>query len=227
MFNLFITFGEDIWEKGDGYVLDKSRYLEYTSDGLKKRFGTLDDATIREISSFPCLFSYETGGGENAYIGWITRIRVRGHEIRVDYDIEKSLPPVPIHALDKLEWDLELGNYEKSRTHWAIKEVDLLPILIEEGLVQDADIKRQRPDSRVIKLGIERRVSDLHVQPSVFRVPSEPPDAKLVSVMMPFGSDFGNVYQAIKDACDKATLDCQRADDIWRGSELIQDIFFR
>ena len=61
--------------------------------------------------------------------------------------------------------------------------------------------------------------------PSVFKVPSEHVEEKLVSVMMPFAAEFKPVYQAICDACEDAKLECRRADDIWVESVLIQDIF--
>lgn len=61
--------------------------------------------------------------------------------------------------------------------------------------------------------------------PNVFEVPDVAVNDKLVSVMMPFALEFKPTYDAIKGACDDAGLDCQRADDIWENSILIQDIF--
>lgn len=61
--------------------------------------------------------------------------------------------------------------------------------------------------------------------PSVFRIPAEGVSRDLVSVMMPFSPHFSPVYEAIKGACRSALLRCQRADDIWEDSTIIQDIF--
>lgn len=61
--------------------------------------------------------------------------------------------------------------------------------------------------------------------PTVFNVPNEKPDPKLVAVMMPFGAAYAGVHQAIKGACSAAGLSCQRVDDIWQESTLINDIF--
>lgn len=62
--------------------------------------------------------------------------------------------------------------------------------------------------------------------PTVFKVPAEPQDAKLVAVMMPFGPAFGGVYDAIKSACQQTNwFYAQRADDIWKDSTVIQDVF--
>jgi len=60
--------------------------------------------------------------------------------------------------------------------------------------------------------------------PTVFTVPDGEPESDFVSVMMPF-KGFGDVYLAIKDAVAHAGLRCQRADDIWDHSVLIQDVF--
>ncbi|WP_203329155.1 hypothetical protein [Candidatus Laterigemmans baculatus] len=61
--------------------------------------------------------------------------------------------------------------------------------------------------------------------PNVFRVPEGNVDRSLVSVMMPFASNFGPVYSSIKSAASSAGLACKRADDIWDDSTVIQDIF--
>lgn len=61
--------------------------------------------------------------------------------------------------------------------------------------------------------------------PTVFAVPDAVPDPTLVSVMMPFGPAFAGVHGAIKAACTGAGLQCQRVDDIWEHSTIIQDVF--
>jgi hypothetical protein len=61
-------------------------------------------------------------------------------------------------------------------------------------------------------------------KPSVFHVPDEPQNDKLVSVMMPF-TGFGDTYAAIQKVTNYMKLECLRADDIWDNSTFIQDIF--
>ncbi|MCY4372307.1 MAG: hypothetical protein OXC31_00960 [Spirochaetaceae bacterium] len=64
------------------------------------------------------------------------------------------------------------------------------------------------------------------IAPQVFKYPTEiRVDEMLVSVMMPFDSKFDGVLEAIRRACDSVGLKCQRADDIWEDSTIIQDIF--
>ena len=61
--------------------------------------------------------------------------------------------------------------------------------------------------------------------PSVFKVPDAAVDRSLVSVMMPINAGTAEIYTAIKGAADDASLKCERADDIWIESPVIQDIF--
>lgn len=61
--------------------------------------------------------------------------------------------------------------------------------------------------------------------PSIFNVPDQPYDPKLVGVMMPFNG-FDPIYTAIKGACqDTLYFRAQRADDIWQASTVMQDVF--
>lgn len=61
--------------------------------------------------------------------------------------------------------------------------------------------------------------------PNAFKVPDTGMDCNLLSVMMPFNRSFDGVYQAIKLAAEGSSLTCNRADDIWNDSVLIQDVF--
>ncbi len=61
--------------------------------------------------------------------------------------------------------------------------------------------------------------------PSVFQIPPSPLDPSMVAVIMPFSVDMKPVYQAIKRATASVGLTCQRADNIWEDSTVIQDVF--
>lgn len=62
-------------------------------------------------------------------------------------------------------------------------------------------------------------------KPSVFEVPDEGIDPKLIAVMMPFAAEFEDVYQAISGAAFMSGLHTLRAKDIWQHSTVIQDVF--
>lgn len=61
--------------------------------------------------------------------------------------------------------------------------------------------------------------------PSVFTIPNKDVNEKLLSVMMPFNAAFSGTYSAIKRVADYMGLECQRADDIWENTTIMQDIF--
>lgn len=61
--------------------------------------------------------------------------------------------------------------------------------------------------------------------PDIFSIPAEQVDINLVSVMMPFSSEFAPIYESIKQAASNTNFDCKRADDLWDHSTIIQDIF--
>ncbi len=50
-------------------------------------------------------------------------------------------------------------------------------------------------------------------------------DPGLVAVMMPFEAKFDPVIASIRDACESIDLTCQRADDIWEETTVIDEIF--
>lgn len=87
--------------------------------------------------------------------------------------------------------------------------------------------KLQPIDSLYVSSATTRHESTRKItfRPSVFRVPAEETANDLVAVMMPFTQNFSQVYEAIKSSCKDARLRCQRVDDVWTDSTIIQDIF--
>lgn len=50
-------------------------------------------------------------------------------------------------------------------------------------------------------------------------------NSDLVAVMMPFAAGFSPVIESIRKACESVELTCQRADDIWEETAIIDEIF--
>jgi len=121
IYNLLISNNEDAWES-DSYILDLKRFLEYTEEDLKKKFCGLGKAEIKEIIKYPCIFAYEDGWEKDAIVGYITDIIVRQGKIKIIFQKEKV---IPLENLLALKFELDIGEWELSRTHWAIKKVNL------------------------------------------------------------------------------------------------------
>ena len=71
----------------------------------------------------------------------------------------------------------------------------------------------------------DRTAKTIICVPEAFDKPSESPNSRLVSVMMPFSAEFDSIYKAIQRAVESCELECKRADDIWNNSVIIQDVF--
>lgn len=125
MYNLLVTAAEGAWD-GVDYVFDLSRFLEYTDADLKKELGAFDEAARAKLTALPTLFAYEAAVGSAARVGWLRTIQRRGSEIRVTFQFDPSMAPLPPDKVEALAWDLEITAWELSRTHWAVKKVDLL-----------------------------------------------------------------------------------------------------
>lgn len=124
MYNL-LTGAEGAWD-GPDYVFDLSRYLEYTDDDLKTEFRSLDEGVRAKLTSLPTLFAYEARVNGPACVGWLRSIQRRGSEVRVTFQFDSALAPIAAEKLEAMTWDLEIGGWELSRTHWAVKKADLL-----------------------------------------------------------------------------------------------------
>lgn len=91
-------------------------------------------------------------------------------------------------------------DWDWSRNHWSVKDVDLYRFLL-----RNVNPRRQRP--------------------SVFPLPEhEAIEPQLMSVMMPFDAAFGNVYAAIQQAAINTNLLPRRVDEIWENPGIIQDV---
>jgi hypothetical protein len=225
LYNLLVTASVGQWSKSVCELERVRAITEFTDDSVMEKFNSLDDAAIGELMSYPCLFAYEEMVKGSARIGWLNAVKVRTGVVRINFILEKSLRPIPLSKLKKHRVELDIGSWEFRRTHWAVKDVDLLATLVQGGILSDKDIHTQQSDSRLSRFGLTRPASEISVRPSVFRVPIGKLEGDLVSVMMPFEPSFNAVYTSIKSACKDAKLRCQRADDIWNEAELVQDIF--
>ena len=61
--------------------------------------------------------------------------------------------------------------------------------------------------------------------PTGFNITTCEMDPQLVALMMPFDERFNRVCKAIKSAAKSLSLNCERVDDIYENSVLVQDIF--
>ena len=177
------------------------RMFEYTEQPLAEQFSANGQPAFDRLARLPCLFMNEGTGTEVCRVGTVTRTRVVNREVIFDYVLDPDVPLLEnslIYA-NRLALDMP-QDFEFSRNHWAVKDVDLYRMLL-------------------------RAVRPRRQRPTVFRIDEhERIEPELVSVMMPFDAGFAPVYEAIRAAAANAGLRTRRADDIWENPAIIQDV---
>ena len=224
MYHLIVVGNPEVYN-GEPITLERGRVLsEYTNDTLSERYGQLSDVSIADLKRFPTLFAHEHVCREDARLGWITKIQVRRSEARCGYVFDDSFPPISWQQVKALDWDLGIDNFELNRTHWALKDVELFDVLVENGLLPHDTLVAARRGGRLRRYMQPVRAS-IEVVPSAFRIPTDPKDHRLVSVMMPFDATLDSVYATVRNLCGELGLICLRADDTFEHSEVVQDVF--
>jgi hypothetical protein len=198
MFNLIMRWFE--WDEQAG-SLPISRLFEFTEDRLVNQFNVDGQPALDRLTRLPCLFMHEGIGDEVCRVGQINRARIVNREVRFEYALDPDVPPLQnamIYA-GRLSLDMAV-DFEFSRNHWAVKDVDLYRFLL-----RNVRPRRQRP--------------------TVFRIEEhEQIEPTLVSVMMPFDAAFSPIYEAIQQVAEGAGFRSRRADDIWENPAIIQDV---
>lgn len=123
---------------------------------------------------------------------------------------------------------LDPNDYSNLRFTDLGKARKLMEKLLEEyHLSLKAIIAPENEMNKSLTKASEKKTEEfsLKITPNVFTIPHKKIDKTLVSIMMPFSKEYDEVYDAIKSSCEDAKMKCQRADDIWENSEIIQDIF--
>ena len=199
MFNMIVKY--NAWADGRD-TISAGRVFEHTEDHLVAQFKPNGHLDFLSLVALPTLFVQESSGQGNevARVGTITRARLLGSNVTLDYAYDLGIPGIPNRVLQGLAGDLDIDDFQFSRTHWSVKDTDLFRVL-----VRGAQPKRQKP--------------------TVFILPDhENIEPTLVSAMMPFHPGFDRVYGALQAVAGEVGLRCRRADDIWENPAVMQDV---
>jgi hypothetical protein len=78
---------------------------------------------------------------EIAYVGNINRARITGNEVSFEYTLDAEVPPLQNRMIYANRMALDMpDDFEFSRNHWAVKDVDLYRFLL-----RNVRPRRQRP----------------------------------------------------------------------------------
>ena len=178
----------------------KSRLFEYTDPPLLERYKS-DLSRLAELPTLIVAEAIPNGNAQSpAFFSRIDGVHNSGKEVVFTFrHLYARMSSEDIFGLDGLQFD----PWEHSRTHWAVKEGDLLERLFGY---------------------IERRFEN--PQPKLFSVSEWPlPPLGHVAVMMPFDAKFDSVHETIKAACSDLNLASKRVDEIYRPAKIMDDVF--
>lgn len=199
MFNLLVK--GNAWADGRDTMYG-GRTFEYTKRLLVDKFKPAGQLDLAALSALPTLFVEETTGqgDQVARVGIISRARMSARDISLEYTYDLAVPAVPNKVLQGFATDLDIEDFQFSRTHWSVKDIDLFRVLL-----RNVQPKRRRP--KVFQLADPENI-----------------EPTLVSAMMPFHPSFNAVYAMLQSIAQAAGLRCRRADDIWESPSVIQDV---
>lgn len=132
MYSLIVSQQFQDWE-GGSFRFDKSRFLEYTSEPIKEQLQTLSVEAIKCLKSWPCILMEEGRAEEIVRTARITELRDLGREIHVSVEVYRSKAQILNDHLWRIRDELDIGQFEFSRNHWAVKEANLLSALSNAG----------------------------------------------------------------------------------------------
>jgi hypothetical protein len=173
MFHLLVAYQG--WPDGAGSIPTSRIYIK-PDEALGSAFLTGGKLDIAKASKVPALLVSETGGNgpQFAKVAYVNTFTQGPRDTAIQYATDSSIRPISNHDLASFSGQLGLDKYTLTHTHWGVYDADLFRILL---------LNQQR--------GV--------VAPKVFSAESiYRQEADLVSVMMPFRSEFNPVYSALQ-----------------------------
>jgi hypothetical protein len=141
LYNLLVSASEEEW-KGKPFQIDLSRCVrEYTAPHITARYAALDKSAVMELKRSLCIFAYEFGHNLPPKFGFIRDIVNRQGVVRIEYEIRAIDPFLSASDLQQMSFELDIDKLELYRTHWAVKEVNLLKELHAKGISLPSSVR--------------------------------------------------------------------------------------
>jgi hypothetical protein len=134
MYHLFVSANSQNWQ-GTAWQIELARCVrEYTDERITKAYGDLTPSQVDDLRRYPCIFAYEAVHKQNPKFGLIRDVTARQGQVRVEYELHTVGTFLTAELLEKLAFELDIGEWEMNRTHWAVKDVDLAKELHRQGI---------------------------------------------------------------------------------------------
>jgi len=148
MYNLLMAGVDAEWNVDVGTdhegAFPLARFLEYTADEIERRLKPITDQTLNFLAEIPTLFASELQGDSEKgpfirlRLGRVWDVRIVGKELHYRFRLKHDFNEVDVTDRPRVERAFDLGKWELTRTHWAVKSGDLYFPLKDLGLVTDA-----------------------------------------------------------------------------------------
>lgn len=145
MFSLIVGFGGP--DDHDGRVaVMQSRFLEYTETELQAQYRGINPDAARRLKEFPAIIMRE-GEDVPAGVFKITNIQESGKNYIVEVSPWEGVDVLAGGSVQRVAMELGIKDFEFFRSHWAIKDVDLIKVLQRNGLVAtvSSNTREQEP----------------------------------------------------------------------------------
>lgn len=144
MYSLIMASVDDEWEVPVGQVstgtFELSRFLEYTDETLAQLFKPVSPSTLAFLGELPAAFMSElqrdADGREIVRIrtGRVWDVAVVGKLLKYTFRVDRNYGWIPLNDRKQIEAVFDLGRFELTRTHWAVKNSQLADVLNAVGL---------------------------------------------------------------------------------------------
>ena len=132
MYSLIVSYPkEEVF--GPLVEIDRSRFLEYTSELIDGQLSNLSVEAKECLMAWPALLMQEGRGDETIHLVRITDIQDEFRHIKIALKFVLGKNVLVNDALWKLRESLDIADFEFSRNNWAVKNRNLLKVLSNGG----------------------------------------------------------------------------------------------
>lgn len=128
MFNLIVSNNV----RNELVTLAVARMFEFTREETIRKFKFENVPDFSQLQKLPVLLMEEGFENELAIVGNIVDIKTNGRDYNFQFVPLPHMPVLTNKEISRLSNLLQIDDFEFSRNHWAIKEVDLFKTLYTE-----------------------------------------------------------------------------------------------
>jgi hypothetical protein len=151
MYNLFVIGNGDHVYDENPFTVDLDRFLEYTESSIKEEYQDFTNEIKEKLKKYPCIFAFENCLCLNPVFGYLTEITKTRKEIKIQYKILNVGRTLTSNELKERAPNLDIKKLELNRTHWALKDIDLHKILLDEMKITLPEVPRNRGNFNIDK----------------------------------------------------------------------------